>query len=68
MGVEIKYYDIDGNEIDHAPLIATAFVVPQRGERKLINNEKWRVVRSEVVYPRPGNTLIQTYCEKAPSH
>ncbi len=64
MGVEIKYFDIDGNEIDHAPLTATAFVVPRRGERKLINNEKWRVVRSEVVYNRPDNTLIQTYCEK----
>jgi hypothetical protein len=71
MSVEIKYYDIDGNEIDHEPLFASAgFQMPQRGERERINSEMWTVARSEVVYPnptKPGTTLIKTYCEKAPS-
>ena len=67
MSVEIKYFDTDGNEIHHEPLVATtAFVMPQRGERKRINDELWKVGRSEVVYKRPGNTLIKTYCEKEP--
>jgi len=70
--VEIKYLDIDGNEIDHEPIIAAAgFLMPQREEWKLINNEMWRVDRSEVVYyanpNRPGHTLINVYCEKEPS-
>jgi hypothetical protein len=67
MRVEKKYFDMEGNEIDHFPVFSDEGFQPQKGEIVKLGQEKWLVIRSEVDDSDPDTRVIKIYCEQQPS-